>query len=181
MSNTFVELEEASSTKNACFTVDQLYHDHHSWLYAWLKRKLNCPHQAADIAHDTFMRVLALSQMLNLQEPRAYLTTTAKRLIIDQSRRQRIEQAYLAQLALIAETFDHMPSPEELLAVMQILEQISAVLESLAQKTRQAFLLHYLDGQTHAAIASQLGVSDRMVRKYLVQALMHCARIGHPY
>ncbi len=181
MSNIFVKPDEISNKKNVCITVDQLYQDHHSWLYAWLKRKLNCPHQAADIAHDTFIRILGLSQILNLQEPRAYLTTTAKRLIIDQSRRQRIEQAYLAELALITETLEYAPSPEELLAIMQILERISSALLGLGDKPQQAFLLHYLEGKTHVEIAGQLGVSDRMVRKYLVQALMHCSMSCDPY
>lgn len=168
--------EVASIAENAYTTVDVIYREHHGWLCAWLRRKLNCPHQAADIAHDTFLRVLALSQMLDLQEPRAYLTTTAKRLIIDQARRQRVEQAYLAELALAAEALDHVPSPEQILATIQVLERISAALEGLAQKPQQAFLLHYLEGQTHAEIANHLGVSDRMVRKYLVQALMYCCQ-----
>ena len=50
-------------------------------------------------------------------------------------------------------------------------------LDGLSDKSRQAFLLHYLDGETQPRIAEQLGVSDRMVRKYLVQALVHCQRV----
>ena len=38
--------------------VSGLYHAHHGWLYAWLRKKLNCSHNAADIAHDTFVRVM---------------------------------------------------------------------------------------------------------------------------
>lgn len=55
------------------FTVDRLYREYHSWLFNWLIKKLNCPHHAADIAHVTFARVMALSQTLNLQLPKAYL------------------------------------------------------------------------------------------------------------
>ena len=109
-----------------------------------------------------------------MQEPRAYLVTTAKRLLIDQSRRQRIEQAYLAELAQAAEIMDGFPSAESIASAIQILDKISQALAGLAEKPRQAFLLHYLDGLTHAAVAAELGVSDRMVRKYLVQALVHC-------
>ncbi len=117
---------------------------------------------------------------LNLQLPKAYLATTAKRLVIDQSRRQCIERAYLAELKLATAMMDHAPSPEQLLSVMQVLERISVALEGLARKPQQAFLLHYLEGKTHAAIAGQLGVSDRMVRKYLVQALVHCYQACDP-
>lgn len=154
--------------------IDMLYREHHGWLFAWLRKKLGCPHHAADLAHDTFTRILSLSHAPCLHEPRAYLTITAKRLIIDQARRRQIEQSYLAELALAAETMQKFPSPVEILATIQALAQISAALDGLAEKPRQAFLLHYLDGQTHAAVASQLGVSIRMIQKYLIQALVHC-------
>ena len=155
-----------------------LYADHHGWLFNWLRRKLGCSHNAADVAQDTFLRILASRDaLLGVSEPRAYLTTTAKRLLVDRARRQLLEQAYLAELALAAETLSGFPSPEEILEALQALEQISAALQGLSNKAQQAFVMHYLDGQTHAEVASQLGVSTRMVQKYLVQALAQVCRI----
>lgn len=157
--------------------IHTLYSDHHGWLYGWLRKKLGCAHNAADVAHDTFLRIIASRDaLLGIQEPRAFLTTTAKRLLVDRVRRQSIEQAYLSELAHAAETLAGHPSPEQTLATLQALEEISAALQGVSAKAREAFLLHYLDGQTHAAIAVQLGVSTRMVRKYLVQALANCQR-----
>ena len=42
-------------------------------------------------------------------------------------------------------------------------------------KVRQAFVLYYLDGLTQTEIARQLALSDRTVRKYLIQAMLHCS------
>jgi RNA polymerase sigma factor (sigma-70 family) len=152
-----------------------LYSSHHGWLFGWLRKKLGCSHHAADVAQETFLRIIASRDaLLGIQEPRAYLTTTAKRLMLDQARRQVIEQAYLAQLALTMETVEGYPSPEQILLAMDALEQISAALESVSHNARQAFMLHYLDDLGHADIAAILGVSTRMVRKYLVQALVSC-------
>ena len=39
--------------------VEVLYNDHHHWLTGWLRRKLGCPDNAADLAQDTFIRVLS--------------------------------------------------------------------------------------------------------------------------
>ncbi|MBI2306276.1 MAG: sigma-70 family RNA polymerase sigma factor [Rhodocyclales bacterium] len=157
--------------------IHTLYRDHHSWLHGWLRKKLGCAHNAADVAHDTFLRIIASRDaLLGIQEPRAYLTTTAKRLLVDRVRRQSIEAAYLSELAHAAETLPGYPSPEQTLATLQALEEIGAALQGVSAKAREAFLLHYLDGQTHAAIAAQLDVSTRMVRKYLVQALANCLR-----
>jgi RNA polymerase sigma factor (sigma-70 family) len=155
--------------------LQQLYSSHHGWLYGWLRKKLGCPHHAADLAQDTFVRIVASRDaLLGVREPRAFLTTTAKRLMLDRARRQLIEQAYLAELAATADANAGFPSPEEILVALQALEQIGAALQGVSAKAREAFLLHYLDGQTHAAVAAQLGVSTKMVQKYLVQALLRC-------
>lgn len=151
------------------------YVDHGGWLLAWLKKKLGCPHNAADMAHDTFARILASRDALaSVREPRAFLSVTASRLMIDQTRRRQVEAAYLAELSLAMADAPGAPSPEQILMTSQALAQISAILDGLAERPRQAFLLHYLDGDSHGDIAAKLGVSDRMVRKYLVDALVHC-------
>ena len=156
--------------------ISNLYSEHHGWLFGWLRRKLGCAQNAADLAQDTFTRILnARESVATLREPRAFLSTTARRLIIDQVRRKQIENAYLQELALTAETLENFQSPEQILATLEALEQIAFILEGMQDKARQAFVLYYLDGLTQCEIARQLGLSDRTVRKYLIQALLHCS------
>ena len=57
---------------------------------------------------------------------------------------------------------------------VQTLELITRVLDQLADKPRQAFLLRHIECLTLAEIADQLQVSITMVRKYLVQGLVAC-------
>lgn len=164
-----------SAAQSPTLQVDDLYSHHHSWLFGWLRRKLSCPHDAADVAQDTFVRILTSRDAIAaMREPRAYLTTTAKRLLIDRARRQRLEQAYLAELTLAAAHSVGFPSPEQIASAVQALAQLGAALDGLAPKPREAFLLHFLDGLPHGDIAARLGVSTRMIHKYLVQALTHC-------
>lgn len=156
--------------------IGALYSDHHGWLFGWLRKRLGCPQNAADVAHDTFARILASRAQLNLREPRAFLATTARRLLIDRARRSKIEQAYLEALYQAAENLEGFPSPEQIMQAVQALEQIALALRGLSDKAQQAFLLRHLDGLGHAEIATRLGVSTKMVQKYLVQALLHCHR-----
>ncbi|MFP3498994.1 sigma factor, partial [Pseudomonas sp. SIMBA_059] len=79
--------------------VHTLYEDHHSWLCGWLRSKLGCMEHAADLAQDTFIRVLTLRKAAELQQPRAYLSSVARSLMIDMFRRRAVEQAYLETLA----------------------------------------------------------------------------------
>ncbi|MFT4242858.1 MAG: sigma-70 family RNA polymerase sigma factor [Acidovorax sp.] len=156
-----------------------LYSDHHGWLQAWLRRRLGCGDDAADLAQDTFARLLGRpAQSLApevLREPRAYLTTVAQGLLVDFWRRGALERAYLEDLAHQPQALQ--PSPEERLAAVQMLQAVDAVLQGLTPKTRAAWLMSRLDGLTHAEIAEQLHVSVPRVRQYLAGALRHAYRL----
>lgn len=156
--------------------VHALYTEHHGWLFGWLRKKLGCPHNAADLSHDTFMRILASRDALGaMREPRAFLTTTARHLIIDRARRRQLEDAYLRELTLTIKMMEQcQQSPEQILVTLEALEQIAFVLDGLALNARQAFLLYFLEGLRQSEIASRLGISERMVRKHLMNALLHC-------
>lgn len=154
-----------------------LYSTHHEWLLGWLRRRLGCPHQAADMAQNTFLRVLAARDALGgVEQPRAWLATTAKRLLIDEARRRRIEQRYLDELTRQASQIDGYPSPEAILTAVQAMIQLDEVLQRVSSNARGAFIRHYLDGETHATVAQELGVSPRMVRKYLAQVLLEARK-----
>ena len=38
--------------------IGQLYHAHHAWLRGWLSRRTGCREHAADLAQETFVRLL---------------------------------------------------------------------------------------------------------------------------
>lgn len=156
-------------------TVHTLYSDHHGWLQGWLRQRLGCVHQAADLAHDTFVRLIASrmpQRFDNIAETRAYLRTTAQNLCINQWRRQEIERAWLDTLAAIPD--HHYPSAERQAIVLQALEEIGAMLHSLSPKAARAFTLAVICEMTDDEVGAELGVSGRMVRKYVAQAMTAC-------
>ncbi|MGI4814629.1 MAG: sigma factor [Janthinobacterium lividum] len=63
--------------------VHTLYADHHAWLQRWLRRKLGCAFEAADLAHDVYVRLLVSRRLPLAHESRAYLTQIAKGLVVD--------------------------------------------------------------------------------------------------
>ncbi|VWC63220.1 RNA polymerase sigma factor [Burkholderia aenigmatica] len=152
--------------------IDALYTGHHAWLRGWLSRKLGCAHRAADLAHDTFMRLLARDEPIGADEPRAFLTTVAQRVLSNHWRREQIERAYLDVLAQRPEAY--APSPEERAVVLETLLEIDRLLDGLPLAAKRAFLLAQLDGLTQAEIARELGVSLATVKRYLVKAGTQC-------
>lgn len=158
--------------------VAALYAGHHGWLVGWLRRRLGCPHNAGDLAHDTFLRLLVAPGLDDIREPRAWLTTVAHGLMVNHLRRRELERAYLDVLATQPEALS--PSPEERALVLETLVAIDAALDGLPPKARQAFLLSQLDGLGYAEIAERLGVSVSMVKKYMLKAVTHCMGIRRP-
>lgn len=92
----------AGDVSNSEF-VGSLYRDHRGWLLAWLNRNLGCRQRAEDLSQDTFVRLLGRPELPGLREPRAFLAKVARGLMIDHFRRAALEQAYLAELALVPE------------------------------------------------------------------------------
>lgn len=150
-----------------------LYRDHHSWLESWLRRRMGNAWDAADLSHDTFLKVISSSQQLaELREPRAYLLTVGKRLLSSFYSRRSLEQAYLDALAQLPE--DCVPSPEQRWLWLETLQALDELLDGLPGVVRRAFLLSQLDGLAYRDIAEQLDVSERTVKRYMAQAYEHC-------
>lgn len=153
--------------------VTAFYDAHNTWLYGWLRKKLGCSFDAADLTQDTFLRILnKRTDLCAITEPRAYLVTVAHGLMVNHLRRRDLERAYLAELAYLPES--EIPSAETRLIVLEALIRIDAMLEGLSPKVRQAFLLHQLEELRHAEIADRLSVSVSSVRQYIARALLHC-------
>jgi RNA polymerase sigma-19 factor, ECF subfamily len=152
--------------------IGALYRDHRGWLLAWLQRSTACRQRAEDLSQDTFVRLLGRDQLDTPREPRAFLAAVAKGLLFDHFRRAALEQAYLAELALVAEA--EQPSPELQHLILEDLKAIDRLLGKLSSKARAAFLYNRLDGLGHAEIAERLGVSVSRVRQYIAQGLRQC-------
>ncbi|WP_419710110.1 sigma-70 family RNA polymerase sigma factor [Pseudomonas sp. NFX224] len=153
-----------------------LYAEHSSWLTGWLYRRLGCSSQAADLAQDTFLRILISQrksgESLAIDRPRAYLATVGQRLVCDYFRRQSLERAYLELLATMPEEF--VLSPEEQWQMRETLLQLDALLDRLKPVVRAVFLLAQIDGLTYVQIARQLGIGERTVKRHMCTAFEAC-------
>lgn len=155
--------------------VQHIYEQHHSWLHSWLKGKLHNACDAADVAHDTFVRILGGRNATQILDPRDYLATVARGLVIDRYRRRAIEQAYLQTLADRPEAI--AISEEDKAIIIETLVAVDKTLCGLGERARRIFMLSQVEGLTYQQIADQLRVSLTTVKKHMVRALTECALI----
>ncbi|MHC6225042.1 sigma-70 family RNA polymerase sigma factor [Pseudomonas sp. X10] len=156
--------------------VGNLYLAHHQWLAGWLRPRVDSRELAADLVQDVFVRVLsadnASERLEAVREPRGYLATIARRLMIDYFRRVRLERAWLQVLAEQSEAVDI--SPETRAVLLETLCELDAMLAGLGSRVRKVFLLAQLEGMTYRAIAQAVGVSVITVNRDIAKALHHC-------
>ncbi|MCY1407227.1 putative RNA polymerase sigma factor FecI [compost metagenome] len=149
------------------------YRDHHGLVRNWLYKMLGNASDAADLAHDVFLRLLVRKREFESDSHvRAYLLAVSRNACIDFRRRRQVEQAWLDVLANRPEAY--APSEEQRAMILEALEQVHAMLESLPEKVAEAFLLSQVQGLGYREIAQRMGLSERTIGKYMAQAMYQC-------
>ncbi len=162
------------SNTNGC--IETLYRNNSSWLKNFLYQRLGNHSDAADLAHDAFIKLLARNHSTpSVVNNRSYLCTIAKSLCVDLWRRRRIEQAWLEELAARPELV--APSEEERHLLIEALILVDAMLDDLPAVVREAFVLSQIEGHTYVEIARRLEISERTVKRHMAKAMLKCTLV----
>jgi RNA polymerase sigma-70 factor (ECF subfamily) len=148
----------------------------YGWLTASVHRLVGSRNDAEDLAASAFTELAGMEDVSQIRQPRALLTTIARRLTYEFWRRRDLEREYLEQLAQAPEFSD--ASPEGICEAIDELLRIDAALQSISAKAREAFILSQFEELGYAEIATRLCVSVSMVRKYMAQALTACCSLA---
>lgn len=166
----------ASERANA---VSELFRNHNRMLIRFLQSKLQNEQEAREIAQEAYVRLLELDRTGAVGFMRAYLFRIASNLAIDRLRsRTARERLEVLRPELFEEAVDPAPVEARVLAADQM-RVFWACLGELPLHHRQAFVLNRVEYLSTAEVAARLGRSERMVRRYLVHALIYCRyRLG---
>lgn len=157
-----------------CNEIERLFHEHRFELTRRLCRMVRCEQTAADLAQETYLRLVNLGQTTSVTYPRALLFRTATNLAIDYLRKGKSERQHGETLDHAADVPSSAPSAERAMYDKQRLRVFSRAIDSLPHRSREAFLLHRVHERPYRDIASHLGVSESAVEKLIMRALLHC-------
>jgi RNA polymerase sigma-70 factor (ECF subfamily) len=151
----------------------------HSRLVEWFKelrsplrrflsfRKGVAPADLDDVAQEVFLRLLRYDRAELVTDPQAYLFKVAANVASEWSMRasNRLphDPAWLEDLA------DHR-RPEDDLEQQTRDRQLMAALSELPARAREVLRLHYSEGLGHEAIATNLAVTARIVKRDLINS-----------
>jgi len=152
--------------------VERLFREHNEALIRFLMARLRSYQDAREVAQEAYVRLLSLDEPGAVSYLRAFLFKTAANLATD---RQRRAAAHLraTELPLFHE-FADVRTPERRAAGRETVQRLERLIAAMPAKCRQAFILYQFEGLEFAPIAARMGISERMVRNYVVRALLHC-------
>jgi RNA polymerase sigma factor (sigma-70 family) len=152
--------------------VERLFREHNEALIRFLRGRVGSHNEALEVAQEAYVRLLSLDQPGAVSYLRAFLFKTAANIAIDRRRRnQNFDK--VAGRQLFSELTENR-TPERQLSGEQTLRHLGALIESMPPKCRESFVMNQIHGLDAATIARRLGITDSMVRKYVVRALLHC-------
>jgi RNA polymerase sigma factor (sigma-70 family) len=156
--------------------VEGLFHTHQRGLILRLRRMVGCRHTAADLAQDTYLRLLRMEEPQEISHPRAFLYRTAVNLALDYLRKQKHRTAILTSFDE-AETIPSLtPAASQSVYDKQRLAAFQTALATLPFPTKDVLVLRRIHGCAHGEIAQRLGLTKRQVENHLAKALYHCQR-----
>jgi RNA polymerase sigma factor (sigma-70 family) len=163
---------ESPGGKSRTAVIERLFREHNEALIRFLRGRVGSRNEALEVAQEAYVRLLSLDQPGAVSYLRAFLFKTAANIAIDRRRRDRsYDKVTGGQLFT---EFSENRTPERQLAAEQTLRHLGSLIESMPAKCQASFVMSQIHGLDAATIASQLGITDSMVRKYVVRALLHC-------
>lgn len=125
-----------------------------------------------DVAQSAFARYLSIDDRQAVENPRAFLYTTARNIALDITRHRKHANRHSLSVAQDegAQTVDEF-SPERIALAQERAAALSKAIESLPKRQRQALLLHRLHDLSYSEIAERTGSSKSDVRRQIVRAL----------
>jgi RNA polymerase sigma factor (sigma-70 family) len=152
--------------------VERLFREHNEALIRFLRGRVGSHNEALEVAQEAYVRLLSLDQPGAVSYLRAFLFKTAANIAIDRRRRHQ-NYDRVAGRQLFTELTENR-TPERQLSGEQTLRHLGILIEAMPAKCRESFVMNQIQGLDAATIAAQLGITDSMVRKYVVRALLHC-------
>jgi RNA polymerase sigma factor (sigma-70 family) len=152
--------------------ISRLFSEHNESLIQFLATRLRSVQEAKEVAQEAYVRLLSLEDSGAVSFLRAFLFKTATNLAVDRIRsRNRQQQALDAGLC---DESREAPMPDREAASAQEVEIVRRLIGELPPKCRHAFLMHRVHGAEFSEIAQEMGLSERMVRHYVLRAVLYC-------
>ena len=138
----------------------------HDELVKFLVRRTATPADAQDLAQEVYLRLLRVDRSDLVRQPRSYLLRIAANLLHEWRLKARQAKPHDGEI----DEIEAGENPEQAAVAASRAARIGKELNRLAPPVRLALVLQIRDGLTYEQIATEMNVTPRMVKRYLLTA-----------
>ena len=156
--------------------ISNLYHETVADLRRYLRGSLGSKEAAEDVAQETYIRLITMSDPGVIHHPRAFLFKTAERLALNyrrQSKRRRYDDPNVIEFDERYHGLPHSAGPQLINSRREALVLVSEAMEGMTGKTRLIFSMHRFEEKTYGEISGHLKISTKTVEYHMSRALKH--------
>jgi RNA polymerase sigma-70 factor (ECF subfamily) len=148
----------------------EIYERYYGVLFIYALKLLKDEHEAEDTIHELFLALWTKAPVLNFPTPLAnYLYRSVKNRAFDALSHRKIKTGHLESLQRYIDAGHHQT--EEAVLAAELAREIEKEVARLPAKMREVFELSRKANLSHKEIASELGISDKTVKKQIGNAI----------
>lgn len=136
-----------------------------------LRRVCACPAEIDDVVQETWYRILAMSSVDNVREPKPFVFRTAKNIVLDRIKRDTIVRIEATGDLNELDIADTAPSPERVVFARSELEWAVGLVGNLPERCKAVFHARRIQGLSQQETARTLGLSDSVVEHEMMKGV----------
>jgi RNA polymerase sigma-70 factor (ECF subfamily) len=155
--------------------LDEAYRRYRGEVSAYIERKFGRgPPEPDDVAQTAFLRFASYARDNPIENPRAFLYTLARNIVLDHRRRAQVAEAHARELKPSLADAPYEFSPERVLLDRERLGLLVEALTQMPLRRRRMVLMNRFENLSCEEIGRRLGVSTSTVQKEVVRGLAEC-------
>ncbi|MGF7149806.1 RNA polymerase sigma-70 factor (ECF subfamily) [Sphingomonas zeicaulis] len=124
-----------------------------------------------DIVQDAYVKISRLDDVSHIRTGRAYFFSTARTVLLDRVRRDRIVRIDSLTEAEALTLADEDPGPERRVSARQELDRVRQLIAGLPDRCREIFELRRIQGVPQREIAARMGLPEHTIEAQAVRGL----------
>ena len=140
-------------------------------LMQYLRRNWRRRDDIADLRNDIYVQVFEAALKKLPEKPQQFVVTTARNLLIDRLRRERIvAMKAMADLDALEGAAD-TPGPERVAIARDELRLLQRAMERLPRRTQEIIVMRRVEGLSRTEISVRLGISQETVSAHVTDGM----------
>jgi len=158
----------SDQTKQVDCLISQSYIDYHAAIFNYIKYKIYNVEDAADLAQDTYLRLLDYKSLLLPETVKSFIFTIARNLVIDYLRRHYRKQEVSANMYEFSK--DYTDCFESHLHAKDLLKLENGMMMTLPKQRKLIYYMVRFEEKSADEISNELQISKRTVESHLLSS-----------